>query len=68
MNEPPIRSAIRRSQPTPSSTEDVLQEIHGLLDQQMHTLTQEHKLTDEEASGYGERAARIKFLFEFMIR
>lgn len=63
-NEQPIRSAIRRSDVKPSSNETVFREIHALLDEQMRTLKQEQKLTDEEALEYGERAARIKFLFD----
>lgn len=63
-NDQPIRSAIRKSQVIPSITEAVFREIHALLDEQMCTLKQEHKLTEEEAAQYGERAARIKFLFD----
>jgi len=63
-NEQPIRSAIRRSHVKPSTKEAAFREIHALLDEQMHTLKQEHKLTDEEAVQYGERAARIKSLFD----
>jgi hypothetical protein len=63
-NEPPIRSAIRRSHVKPSSKEAAFREIHALLDEQIHTLRQEHKLTDEETIQYGERAARIKLLFD----
>jgi hypothetical protein len=62
-NEQPIRSAVRRSRVRPSLKEDIFREIHALLNEQMLTLKQEHKLTDKEAAQYGERAARIKFLF-----
>jgi len=62
-NNQALPNASRQSHARPSGKEAAFREIHALLDEQMLTLKQDHKLTDEEAIQYGERAARIKFLF-----